>query len=57
MVFGFEPFRARCTWALGLALCALCSITKLGEPYSFRKFPDGPYIYFTNILKVQKEGA
>jgi len=35
MVFGFEPFRAQCTWALGHTLCAPCSITKLEEPCSF----------------------
>jgi len=44
MVFGFEPFRARCTLALGQPICAPCSVTKLEEPCSFSKFPDDPYI-------------
>ena len=57
MVFAFEPYRARLTEALGKALCAPCSVTKLQEPCSFRKCPDDPYIYFPNILRVQKEGA
>jgi hypothetical protein len=43
-VFGFEPFWAWCTQALGQALYAPCSITKLEEPCSISKFPDGPYI-------------
>jgi hypothetical protein len=35
MVFGFEPFRAQCTWALGHTLCTPCYITKLEEPCPF----------------------
>ena len=31
--------------------------TKLEEPCSFSKYPGGPYTYFPNILRVQKEGA
>jgi len=30
--------------ALRQAICAPCSVTKLEEPCSFSKFPDGPYI-------------
>ena len=48
MAFGFEPFQA---------LCTSCSINKLDDPCSFRKFPDGPYIQCPNILRVQKEVA
>ena len=46
MVFGFEPFRAWCTYALGQALCAPCFVTKLEEPCSFSEFPDGPLFSF-----------
>jgi hypothetical protein len=44
MVFGFEPYRARCTWALGQALCAPCSITELEKPCSFIRW-SCPYIH------------
>ena len=54
MVFGLEPFRVRWTLTLGQALCVPCSVTKLEEPCSLSKFPNGPYIYFPNILKFQK---
>jgi len=31
--------------------------TKLKEPFSFSKVPDGPYTQFSKILRVQKEGT
>jgi len=43
IVFGFQPLRARCTLALKQALCAPYSDTRLKEPCSFTKVPDGPY--------------
>jgi len=42
---------------LGLKTGPLCPIfhTKLEEPCSFSKVPDGPYIWFSNIFRFQKE--
>ena len=31
--------------------------TKLEDPCSFAKVPDGPYTKFPDILRVQKEGT
>jgi len=44
---------------LGLRTGSLCPMfcTKLEEPRSFSKVPDGPYISFPDILRVQKEGT
>jgi hypothetical protein len=41
---------------LGLKTGPLCHMfsSKLKEPCSFSKVPDGPYTYFPNILRVQK---
>ena len=41
---------------LGLKTGTLCPMfcTKLEEPCSFSKVPDGPYTKFPDILKVQK---
>jgi hypothetical protein len=43
---------------LGLKTGPLCALlwTKLQEPCSFTKAPDGPYTQFPNILQGQKEG-
>jgi len=57
IVFGFESFRAPCTLTLKQAHCAPWSITRLKEPSSFTKVPDGPYTSFPNILRTQKEGT
>jgi hypothetical protein len=57
MVFGFEPFWARCTQTLKQALCAPLSITRLKQTCSFTKVPDGPYLKFPDILGAQKEGT
>jgi len=44
---------------LGLKMdrCTPRSVTKLKEPYSFTKVPNGSYTYFPDILRVQKEGT
>ena len=44
---------------LGLRTGPLCPMfcTKLEEPCSFSKVPVGPYTYFPDILRVQKEGT
>ena len=41
---------------LGLRTGPLCPMfcTKLQEPCSFTKVPDGSYTYFPNILRIQK---
>jgi len=43
IVFGVELLGFRCTWALRQALYAPYSDTRLKEPCSFTKVPDGPY--------------
>jgi hypothetical protein len=44
---------------LSLKIGPLCPIfyTKLQEPCSFSRVPDGPYTWFPDILRVQKEGT
>ena len=43
IVFGFEPFRVRCTRDLKQALCALYSDNRLEGLCSFTKVSDGPH--------------
>jgi len=46
MVFGFEPFRAQCTLALGQALCAPCSVLNYRSPVPLAKFQMAPILSF-----------
>jgi len=57
MIFGFEPFRAQRNYALEQALCVSGAPTRLQEPCSFTKVPNGTCTHFSTFLRVQKEGT
>jgi hypothetical protein len=46
MVFGFEPLRTQCTYALGQALCAPCSVLNYRSPVPLPKFQMAPILSF-----------
>jgi len=54
-LLGYEPTRARCTYALKQALCAAWSDNSLEKPCSIITVPDGTQTCILNILGVQKE--